>query len=341
MRRSKPIILFLAKVVLFSFAIGALTTLVYAPEPVLFVHILVGGLTGALIGAGCLTLEITVLSKRSVRWLRTVPAIVIVLLRGAGYSLVIAFSLIAPPWFLLAEAMWQEPGFTWNFWFSVAIAFGISTSIELFQLLGKEASLALFTGRYRQPRLEERIVMFADLIGSTALAEELGELRFHDLLCDVAYDLGTPISAARGEVHRYVGDAIIITWPMRNPRNFERALTCAQEMVRALSDTAQTYNAQYGQTMRIRIALHCGPVAAGEIGTWKKEIALLGDTMNSAARIEGAARDLGAEIVISDTLHQHLPQEARTRLTALPDYTAHGKHDALRLWSVESDRQAT
>ncbi|APX13356.1 adenylate/guanylate cyclase domain-containing protein [Tateyamaria omphalii] len=332
MKRSKTPIFF-AKVIGFSFLVGALTTLLDGGLPVPFSQLGVAAVTGALIGAGCIVFEATFLSNRSIRWLRKVPIAGIVLMRAVAYTVIIVVSLVLPPWVLFGTARWLEPGFLFSFWLSISIAAAISTALELYQLLGKEASLAVFTGRYRRPRLENRIVMFADLTGSTALAERLGDLRFHELLGDVAYDLDEPIADMGGEIHRYVGDAVIATWPMTKPDQFEHALTCATAMIEMLETKSDAYIARYGQVMHIRIALHCGPIAAGEVGAWKKEIALLGDTMNSAARIEGAARDFGVDIILSDTFQARLPKDVQARLHRLPDYAAHGKHDVLRLWA--------
>ena len=119
---------------------------------------------------------------------------------------------------------------------------------------------------------------------------------------------------------------------MGSPANFERSVVCAESMIKLLEDNATEYAARYGQSMQIRIALHCGPVAAGEIGAWKKEIALLGDMMNSAARIEGAARSLSADVVMSDAIKTRLSQSWQSRLQKCTDYLADGKHDALKLW---------
>ncbi|WP_299650226.1 adenylate/guanylate cyclase domain-containing protein [uncultured Tateyamaria sp.] len=339
MTQSKTLIFF-AKIIAFSFAIGAMTTLLNTQDGIAIPELFVGGVTGAMIGAGCLVFEVFWLSNRSIRWLRKVPIAIIVVMRATAYSLIIVISLVLPALVFLGRSLWQEPDFLFSFSLSISIAVAISTALELFQLLGREASLAVFTGRYRRPRLENRIVMFADLTGSTAMAERLGELRFHELLGDVAYDLDVPIANAGGEIHRYVGDAIIATWPMVESKNFERGLVCAAEMVGTLKASSATYSARYGQELRIRVALHCGPVAAGEVGAWKKEIALLGDTMNSAARIESAARAYGADIVVSDTFKGHLPDTWQARLRRLPDYAAHGKHDALRLWALDARRDA-
>ena len=333
MDKSKAI-LFFAKIIAVSFAVGALTAVINASGWVGFPRLLVSGLSGAMIGTGCLWFEYAVMSNRRVRWLRRVPIIAVVLMRAAVYSIVIAVSLILPPLLILGTAFWQDTDFLLSFWVSAAIAFAISTGLELLQLLGKEAALAIFTGRYRRPRLENRIVMFADLVGSTALAEAVGDLRFHELLGDIAYDLDEPIAATGGEIHRYVGDAIIATWPMERSENFVRCLICASAMIDVLARRSGTYTARYGQAMQIRIALHCGPLAAGEVGAWKKDIALLGDTMNSAARIEGAARHFDVNLVLSDAFKRNLPADIQSDLAPLPQYAAHGKEAALTLWSL-------
>ena len=56
--------------------------------------------------------------------------------------------------------------------------------------------------------------MFLDLFGSTSPAEAMGELRMHDLLTRFFFDIDEPILAHGGEVHAYVGDQVIVTWPL-------------------------------------------------------------------------------------------------------------------------------
>lgn len=325
---------FFSKVVGFSFLIGPLIALVAGNALADWPQALLSGVSGAMIGTGCLLLEALVLSNRSIRWLRKIPLIAVVALRAVVYSIIIVGGLVLPSLIFLGTKQWLDPDFAFGFWVSIAVATGLSMSAELFQLLGKEAALAVFTGRYRRPRIEQRIIMFADLTGSTALAEKLGDLKFHELLGDVAYDLESPIVANGGETHRYIGDAIIITWSMDKAKNFERCLICAEAMVAALEGKANQYSKIFGKPMHIRIAIHCGPVAAGEIGAWKKEISLLGDTMNTTARIEGAARQFGSDIVVSDVIRRRLPEAWRSKLIGLPDFDAHGKQDALKLWAL-------
>ena len=103
----------------------------------------------------------------------------------------------------------------------------------------------------------------------------------------------------------------------------------------SLAKRAVIYRTRYGTEATIRVAIHCGRVAAGEIGDWKKEIALLGDTMNTTARIESAAREFGTATVLSDDVVRRLPEEMRERLRPLPAYAAAGKQDVLRLWATD------
>src|SRR5712692_3246154 len=64
------------------------------------------------------------------------------------------------------------------------------------------------------PTREERVFLFLDLVGSTSPAEAMGELRMHDLLTRFFFDIDEPILAHGGEVHAYVGDQVIVTWPL-------------------------------------------------------------------------------------------------------------------------------
>jgi adenylate cyclase len=69
--------------------------------------------------------------------------------------------------------------------------------------------------------------MFLDIAGSTTLAEQMGEVRVHDLITRFFFDIDRPIADHDGEVHSYVGDEVIVTWPLSDDteRN-ARSLRC-------------------------------------------------------------------------------------------------------------------
>ena len=151
-------------------------------------------------------------------------------------------------------------------------------------------------------REEERIVVILDMIGSTGAAERLGSVRFHALLSDVFTRLSLLVDAHGGDVHRFVGDQLIATWPLGTSEENARAIQCVFVCSEALEAAHCALTRQHGEALAFRAALHCGPLAAGEIGGTRREIVLLGDAMNTAARIEQTCRTTGHDVLVSQPL---------------------------------------
>ena len=98
------------------------------------------------------------------------------------------------------------------------------------------------------------------------------------------------------------------------------------------------YERDFGLVPDFRAGLHCGPVAVGELGYLKKEIALIGDTMNAAARIVEACRETENRVLASTALLDRLaalpPGVTQRRLGEL---ALRGKEHPLELWALEAD----
>lgn len=318
-----------------SILVGALIGVLRSGGDTAAFFALQGSITGGLIGCGCSTVEFLIFSNSSLRRVRRLPPVMLMASRALAYSFFILLGLAASGLLTIGLLPWQQRDFLEVFLISAAVSFAFSTAIEINRLLGAEATAALVTGRYSRPRLEERIVLFADIVGSTALAEKIGELAFHNFLQEVALDLAGPIDQSAGDVYRYVGDAVIVTWPLARGLKDARCLECAFQLHKVLERRKKDYQASFGHTPRIRVALHCGQVATGEIGDWKKEIALLGDTMNTAARIEGAAKVLNEATLLSNDIVGRLPDSATKPLRRLEPYQATGKSLSLTLWAAD------
>jgi class 3 adenylate cyclase len=96
-----------------------------------------------------------------------------------------------------------------------------------------------------------------------------------------------------GGIHKYVGDEVIATsrlQPGPNPPACVSALFAARDRIAAQEPA---YERDFGAVPDFRASLHCGPVAVGEFGSLRTEIVLIGDTMNTAARILEACRSTG------------------------------------------------
>ena len=147
--------------------------------------------------------------------------------------------------------------------------------------------------------------------------------------CRVHADVTESIVAQRGAIYKYVGDEIIVTWPLAAGLRDAHCVHACFDALEQLDERAKAYIRDFGHRANFRAALHCGPVAIGELGTIKMEIAFLGDTMNTAARLQQACRDTGQRVLASAALVN--------RLAALPPGIAKRSIGRLRLRGKENE----
>lgn len=112
-------------------------------------------------------------------------------------------------------------------------------------ILGK-----LIMGKYLRPREEERIFMFVDIRSSTTIAEQLGHLRFFELLNDFYRDLTNPIIYKSGEIYQYVGDEIVVSWPMKEGLHNASCLRCFYDIKATLETLSGEYKKVWPRSCR-------------------------------------------------------------------------------------------
>ncbi len=216
------------------------------------------------------------------------------------------------------------------------VALAVNVIFVLRAVLGTGVLAALVLGRYNRPRRQERIVLFLDLVGSTRLAERLGDAEFHNFLNLVFYDLTEPVLETGGRIYRYVGDEMIVTWRLRAGLRDAACIACVFAMDQALAERAPDYLRRFGERPRVRAALHAGPLVVGEMGDVRREIVLLGDTMNTAARIEEACRSTGHDYIASGTVVRALDALPEGVLAIDLGVTAlRGKAGSLELFALQ------
>ena len=201
-------------------------------------------------------------------------------------------------------------------------------------LLGRGVLVGLILGRYHRPREEVRVFLLIDLRGSTQIAERLGNLRYHAFFSRFIGDVSASVARHRGEVHRYVGDEVILTWTAKEGL---RSAACVRSVF-AISDTLEAagpaYLADFGVVPSFWAALHLGPVVTGEIGTMKHEIAFLGDTLNAAARIQQTGKDLQRQFVASAEVISALDLPSDIASESLGRIELRGVEDSIRLFAL-------
>jgi adenylate cyclase len=259
--------------------------------------------SGALSGV-LLTLFEILLRGVGAAMVRRLPVVVIMAFRTAVYAAVfigtsylagLVLDVLAPRVAAGSPTMVTGAGLA----ISLAASLVINFVFMLRALLGPGTLVALATGRYHRPRREERVVLFLDLRDSTRLAERLGDLDFHRFLNRVFHDVTDPVLETGGDIYRYVGDEIIVTWKKGRAPRGGGPIACLAAIAARLARRRASYLREFGAEPHLRGALHAGPLIVGEMGDLKREIVMLGDTMNTAARLEQLCRETGHDFVLS------------------------------------------
>jgi class 3 adenylate cyclase/tetratricopeptide (TPR) repeat protein len=138
-------------------------------------------------------------------------------------------------------------------------------------------------------------VMFCDLVGSTALAQEVDPEELSEILVQYRNVCDEAVKVVNGHVAQYLGDGVLIYFGY--PQAQEDA---ADRAIRAGLDIQRLLKARYGDRIRARIGIHTGPVVVDRAAAGDKALAL-GSATNVASRIEGMATP-GTVLVSSMTL---------------------------------------
>ena len=93
-------------------------------------------------------------------------------------------------------------------------------------LVGRKVLGRLFIGRYRHPFEVQHVFMFLDIRSSTSIAERTGPTRFMSLVNDFFHDIALPVASTKGEIYKYIGDGVIITWDMKDALQDANCLRC-------------------------------------------------------------------------------------------------------------------
>ena len=300
----------------------------YSQGPDTPLHSLMTGIAGSLfIATPIMLLEIKG-QRRVLRRLRRLPLPAYLGLKITFYLVVILGGLSLLPALHITDAERFAATFRASLVFSVIMAVGTNVVIEIGLLLGFGTLRNLFTGRYVQPRRELRAFLLIDMRDSTGLAERLGAVPFHELLNDFFRDVSEAALECGAEIHKYVGDEAILTWQQKTVADGD-CLRCPFIAAELIEERRAHYLARYGAMPTFRASLHYGEIVAGEIGDVRREIAYVGDTLNSAARLLEAAKEMGRDVLASaDLLGQAaLPQEVKAE--KLPTLSVRGRAQPL------------
>lgn len=153
-------------------------------------------------------------------------------------------------------------------------------------------------GKYFHPKVEHRIIMFIDLKDSTPIAERLGHVKYFLFIREFIYQISMAIIENDGRIYQYVGDEIVVSW-LASKKNVRNCLSSVIMSRKNIQKNSSRFRRKYNILPEFRVGIHIGDVTVGEIGIIKRDLAMSGDTMNTAARIRSACNELNQKFIAS------------------------------------------
>jgi adenylate cyclase len=204
------------------------------------------------------------------------------------------------------------------------------------QVLGRRGALRL--GGMRA----EGTCMFTDVRDSTAFAESRSPETVVDVMNRYLGELTEAILQHGGTLVSYRGDGFMAIFgaPLEQEDHADRALEAAREILdtRLPSFNAWFREMGYGTGFRMGIGITTGPFVAGNVGSEKRlEYTAMGDTINTASRLEAATKKSGYSLFLAESTKDALTRPA-TDLVFVDEVDVRGRAGKVRIWSIAAAR---
>jgi adenylate cyclase len=184
------------------------------------------------------------------------------------------------------------------------------------------------------PRQLEVTTLIADMEGYTTQVESLPVADAAQLTRDFLECLTGPVIASGGTLDKYTGDGLVAFWgaPLPNTDHADLALDAAAAIVQRVRTFSRQREAQGFAPLRVRIGIDSGLAFAGDFGTGFRSIyTAVGDSVNTASRLEQAARDYPHDIIIGEGTVAHA---RRHDFLPLGERRLRGKEKLINLYTL-------
>jgi adenylate cyclase len=188
-------------------------------------------------------------------------------------------------------------------------------------------------------------VLFVDIVSFTRMAEAMAPEAVMTLLREFHERMTAQIFACGGTVEKYIGDEIFAVFgvPAVSDNDAANALECADMMLAALARWNEEREARGEPQLAIGIGLNYGPAVLGDVGSaHSMSFTVIGDTVNTASRLQGLTRTLKTPLVVGGPLVNAVttgPSGAAAvlagQLQDRGEQALRGRAGAVRIWTRE------
>ncbi len=188
----------------------------------------------------------------------------------------------------------------------------------------------------------ELTVMFTDIIGFTAMSESMTPTSVAEMLNDHFEVLAQSIESENGTLDKYIGDAVMAFWgaPDNQKDHAVRACRAALNIADAMDEANRRTGADH-PPIRIKLALHSGPLLVGNIGaTTRMNYTVIGDTVNTCSRIENLCREFddgtsAAIVLVSEDTARLARSYDGFQFTQVGEFDVKGRNEPVRVCRLE------
>jgi len=183
----------------------------------------------------------------------------------------------------------------------------------------------------------ECTVLFSDLRGFTTFSEELDPDRVIEVLNRYLEEMSDAIMDHGGTLVSYMGDGIMAVFgaPLGQEDHADRALAAAGEMLKVrLPRFNEWMDSQGLEGFAMGIGLNSGTVMSGQVGSKRRtEYTAIGDTTNTAARLEGMTKGSGHQLFVADSTRR-AQQSEKVELELVGEHEVRGRAHKITVWTL-------
>jgi len=174
-------------------------------------------------------------------------------------------------------------------------------------------------------------VLFLDIRGFTAMTRKRSAEETVALLNAFFARMIDVVDRNNGIINKFLGDGFLALFgaPLADPAAAQNALAAAHAMI----DTVGEWNAAHpGWALRVGIGIHLGEAVTGTVGSpQRKEYTVIGDTVNLAARLEQLTKEMGAQLLVSQSVLDATPCDGAVDLGPVE---IRGYEEKVRVWRM-------
>jgi adenylate cyclase len=185
-------------------------------------------------------------------------------------------------------------------------------------------------------------VLFCDIRGFTSWSENREAQEIITELNTLLSELSNAVISFEGTLDKFTGDGLMAFWgaPLPTDDHAARACQAALEMLERL-DRLNAERVRAGQEpFAIGVGVHSGTAVVGNVGHEQRlDYTAIGDTVNLAARLEAATKEIGSVLLVSAATQERLPTGLRSRSMRIGEIAVKGRRQPVEVYALQPRRR--